>query len=62
MLAIEYTFHLSFVGVPDPDSSPDKKRGRGHAKDTLKPGSTGCGQGRDPEPEPLQSSKHFCVW
>ena len=66
MLAIEYKFHLSFVAVPDPDSSPDKKRGQGHAKDTLKPGSTGRGRGRgrgrDPEPEPSQSSKHFCVW
>ena len=25
MLATEYTFHLSFIGVPDPDPSPDKK-------------------------------------
>ena len=74
VLAIEYTFCLSFVGVPDPDLLPDKKSGQGcakdtpkpGAKDTLKPGSTGCGQGRgrgrDPDPEPSQSSKHFCVW
>ena len=53
---------ILYLGIQDPDNSPEKKRGHvgGRGKPPAakpsgpkpKPGGRGRGQGKDPEPEP----------